>query len=76
MFKNTANAAYTGSAVAGIIGSLNWGDLGAIFGILFGLITLLINWYYKRKEDARAEKAMRYLQNKEAKGKNEQVKTN
>lgn len=71
MLKNTANAAYTGSAVAVFAGSLNWGDLGAICGILFGLITLLINFYYKRKEDARAERAMKHLNRKVIEGKDE-----
>lgn len=69
MLKNTANAAYTGSAVAAFVGSLNWGDLGAICGILFGLITLLINFYFKHKEDARAERAMRRLERQAEKNK-------
>lgn len=29
---------------------LSWSDLASIFGILFGLATLLINWHYKQKD--------------------------
>jgi hypothetical protein len=31
------------------MGSLNWDAIFMVAGFLFGLITLLINWYYKHK---------------------------
>lgn len=50
MFKNTeTTGAYVGSIIAFFSG-LSLTDWGAIFGILFGLLTFFINWYYKRKE--------------------------
>ncbi|MCL7761420.1 phage holin family protein [Pasteurella multocida] len=64
MFKNTEQNAYFGSAVAGFFAQLSWGDIGAIFGILFGLLTVLTNWYFKRKEDKRAEKALELMRDK------------
>lgn len=56
----TENTAYAGATFAGIIGGLSWGDIGAIFGILFGLFTLLINWYYKDREIKLKEKALQH----------------
>ncbi|MFD1806249.1 phage holin [Pasteurella oralis] len=64
MFKNTEHNAIFGSTVAGIVGQLSWGDIGAIFGILFGLFTVLTNWYFKYKEDKRAEKALEIMRDK------------
>ncbi|MDP8176344.1 phage holin [Pasteurella skyensis] len=52
MPNKTANLSFFGSIVATISGwTIN--DWSAIFGILFGLCTLLINLHYKRKEDVR-----------------------
>lgn len=60
MFKNTENTAYAGSVIAGIWGGLTWGDIGAILGMLLGLATFLMSWYYKRKADRRADIALKY----------------
>ena len=32
------------------LAGINWSTVASICGILFGLATILINWYYKQKE--------------------------
>lgn len=33
-----------------VLGGLTLNDWGVIMGILFGLFTLIMNWYYKKKD--------------------------
>lgn len=47
--KNTTELSFFGSVVTFFSG-LNWNDLASLFGIIFGLLTLLIHWYYKQKD--------------------------
>lgn len=47
--KHTTEWSYFGSAVAFFSG-LSWSELASLFGIIFGLLTLLINWHYKQKD--------------------------
>lgn len=47
--KNTESNAFWGSLIATLSG-LTINEWAAIFGILFGLATVLINWYYKEQE--------------------------
>lgn len=49
MNKHTENLSYFGAFMTFMTG-LSWSDLASIFGILFGLATLLINWHYKQKD--------------------------
>lgn len=49
MNKQTENLSYFGAFMTFMTG-LSWSDLASIFGILFGLATLLINWHYKQKD--------------------------
>ena len=53
MDKQTTNyttmQAYFGSIMTFLAG-INWSTVASICGILFGLATILINWYYKQKE--------------------------
>lgn len=49
MNKQTENLSYFGAFMTFMTG-LSWSDLASIFGILFGLSTLLINWHYKQKD--------------------------
>lgn len=57
MNKYTETQSFFGSLVAMIAGwSIN--DWAALFGILFGLMTVLINWYYKEKDDRRKDMEM------------------
>ena len=53
MDKNTTHyttlQSYFGALMTFIAG-INWNNAAAICGILFGLATLLIGWYYKQKE--------------------------
>lgn len=49
MGKHTSDTAYFGAIVAFLSG-LSLNDIAAIAGILFGLFTIFLNWYYKHKE--------------------------
>ena len=49
MGKHTSDSAYFGALVTFLSG-LTLNDIAAIAGILFGLFTILINWYYKQKD--------------------------
>lgn len=53
----TAKAAYTGAAMTTTLGQIasyfagvNWADVASIVGIIIGISTFFINWYYKRKD--------------------------
>lgn len=37
-------------AILTVLGGLTLNDWGVIMGILFGLFTLIMNWYYKKKD--------------------------
>ncbi|MFZ7173987.1 HP1 family phage holin [[Pasteurella] aerogenes] len=47
--KNTTELSFFGSVVTFFSG-FNLNDLASLSGIIFGLITLLIHWYYKQKD--------------------------
>lgn len=51
MEKNSSLAAY----VASVTTVLTLQDLAMVVGILTALGTFVVNWYYKAREDARAE---------------------
>ncbi|WP_084724298.1 phage holin [Muribacter muris] len=42
-----------------VITSLNLSDWGVILGILFGLLTILMNWHYKAEELKIKKEALR-----------------
>ncbi len=42
-----------------VISSLNLSDWGVILGILFGLLTILMNWHYKAEELKIKKEALR-----------------
>lgn len=49
-----SKATYTGattSVAAWVLSS----EFGVLFGLMLGLLGLLINWYYKAKEDRRRQ---------------------
>lgn len=51
MNKTTEPLSYFGAFTTFIAGwGLTLSDFATICGILFGLFTLLLNWYYKQKE--------------------------
>lgn len=54
MHKNE-NTPFLGALMT-IFASLTLSDWGVILGILFGLVTLLMNWYYKDREIRLKEK--------------------
>lgn len=49
MTKNTEPLSFLG-AVTTFISGLTLNDIASICGILFGLATLIMHWYYKQKE--------------------------
>lgn len=55
MNKIASSAAYgasVGSVANGVLTSLSpdaWSAVGVLVGILIALMTLMVNWYYKRK---------------------------
>lgn len=58
MHKNDSTP-YWGAFVTFLTG-LTLSDWGVLMGILFGLFTLLMNWYYKDREIKLKEKALQH----------------
>lgn len=58
--RNTESGAAWGSLIAFLSG-LTLNEWAAIFGILFGLFTILLNWYYKEREIRLKEKELEKL---------------
>lgn len=56
MEKHSSINAYLGGIVA-VIGSMTLQDWGIIVGILVGVGTFFLNWYYKAKELELKEKS-------------------
>ena len=56
MEKHSGINAYLGGIVA-VIGSMTLQDWGIIVGILVGVGTFFLNWYYKAKELELKEKS-------------------
>lgn len=50
---------------------LTWSDVSVIVGILVAIGTVLMNWYYKAKEDRRAEKLFKLKIQEQEKKQNE-----
>ncbi len=70
--RTTAPLSYFGAIIAALSG-LSLSEWSAIFGILFGFGTFLINNHYKRKEDIRKQKEFE-LKEKEFEIKMEQMR--
>lgn len=68
MYKDTTTNAYLG-AFAAFISGLNVSEWAAIFGILFGLATLVINWYYKHRDYKLKEQQFKRYQQPQTKDK-------
>lgn len=58
MEKN-AHVVTQAGAYSAMFGGFTANEIAAYGGLLIGLAGLLMNWYYKAKEDKRAEKALR-----------------
>lgn len=52
MERHASFISYTASGGA-IVGGYTTNDWGVLLGILVGVGTFLVNWYYKAKEDKR-----------------------
>jgi len=55
MERHASGTTFIGSFVA-IFGGLSANEIAAYGGLLVGTLGMLINWYYKAKEDARYER--------------------
>lgn len=44
-----------GGGTSTVVFALNWNEIGVIVGILIGLVGLILQWYYKAREDGRAQ---------------------
>ena len=51
--KIATDASYTVNVTVFSIGAYTINDLMMLLSIMFGLCTVLISWYYKRREDKR-----------------------
>lgn len=59
MEKHASSVTITGSLTS-IFGGLTANEIAAYGGLCIGIAGLLVNWYYKAKEDRRAEAAFRH----------------
>ena len=57
MEKYASPVSYTGSLGA-IFGGLTANEIAAYGGLVIGFVGLLVNWYYKAKEDSRRDRRM------------------
>lgn len=58
MERHASGVTFAGSLTS-IFGGLTANEVAAYGGLLIGVVGLLVNWYYKAKEDRRAERAIR-----------------
>lgn len=56
MEKHTSAAAYLTSACTTIAGGITLQELAVWVGIWLSFATFIVNWYYKYKDDKRAER--------------------
>jgi len=59
MERHASSATMWGS-VTSVLGGLTANEVAAYGGLLIGVAGLLVNWYYKAKEDRRAERALKH----------------
>ncbi|MCD1124830.1 phage holin family protein [Jinshanibacter sp. LJY008] len=59
MDKYSSPASYFYSVFIALFGTLTLNDWAILVGIITGLGTFLVNWYYKRKDDKRKELGFR-----------------
>lgn len=55
MLEKAAPMMTYGGGTTTVVFSLNWNEVGVIAGILIGVGGLALQWYYKAKEDGRAQ---------------------
>jgi multisubunit Na+/H+ antiporter MnhF subunit len=56
MYKHTSATAYITSFLTAVFGGVTLQDVAMAVGILTAIGTFGVNWYYKRREDLRAER--------------------
>lgn len=59
MHEKTSAASYSFAAVILWLGQVDWSTLSMIIGIILGIGTFIINWYYKRKNTRIYEEAVK-----------------
>ena len=55
IMEKHANLATQAGAYSAVYGGFTANEIAAYGGLLIGLLGLVMNWYYKAKEDRRAE---------------------
>lgn len=55
MLEKAAPVMTYGGGTSTVLFALTWNEIGVIVGILIGLGGLLLQWYYKAREDGRAQ---------------------
>lgn len=58
IMEKHANLVTQGGACSAVIGGFTANEIAAVGGLLIGVLGLCMNWYYKAKEDRRAESAL------------------
>lgn len=56
MERQSSLVAYWASGLTTLFGGITLQEVAIVVGILTAIGTFVINWYYKAKEDSRAEK--------------------
>ena len=55
IFEKAAPVMTYGGGTTTVLFSFSWNEIGVIVGILIGLIGLILQWYYKAREDVRSQ---------------------
>lgn len=55
----TADKLTIAGSASTVVGWITSSDFGVLAGILIGVVGLLINWYFKHRQDKRAESSHR-----------------
>lgn len=55
MIEKAAPLMTYGGGTSTVVFALTWNEIGVIVGILIGLAGLGLQWYYKAREDSRAQ---------------------
>ena len=49
MSDKTAASAYSASGLVMYLGTLDWNTICMVGGLVLGILTFAVNWYYKRQ---------------------------
>lgn len=54
----TASAAYVSSGAIVWLGTLDWNTITLVGGLILGILTFAVNWYYKRENSQAYREAL------------------